>query len=67
MTKISEVKKGDTLIADNRFDCLSAGERIVKERDGGLFVVCSMGCHWLDGQVDDWKDGDGKLVGLVKK
>ena len=52
--KVSEVKEGDSLIADNGFTCIH-GEAVVqvfKDRDG-LFVVCDEGKHYLDGQIKE--------------
>lgn len=63
MTKISALKKGDVLIADDGFTCLKNGERVkVGEADGELFVPCKDGKHFLAGQTDD---GD-TLTGLSK-
>jgi hypothetical protein len=63
MTKLSEVSKGDVLIADNWFTCLPAGEHIVHKTDLGLYICCSKGRHYLDGQIDSERN----LVGLKKK
>ena len=78
MTKLSEVSKGDVLIADNCFTCLSAGEHVVHRGFGftcrsagehvvprglGFYICCSEGRHYLYGQVDS----EGNLVGLKKK
>jgi hypothetical protein len=60
---ISQIKPGDTLIADDGFDCLDTGQSVVVQDDGdGLFVPCRCGRHGLDGQLDF--DGNGNLVGL---
>jgi hypothetical protein len=60
---ISQIKPGDTLIADDGFDCLEHGQSVVVEADGDyLFVPCKCGRHGLDGQLDF--GGNGNLVGL---
>lgn len=59
---LEDLKAGDTLFADDGFDCLEAGPVKVEEDDGRLYVRCHAGCHYLDGQTDD----EGKLSGLVK-
>lgn len=60
--KLSETKVGDKLVADGGFTCIKAGTVEVFEDDGGLFVPCKAGNHYLDGQCDD---GD-HIVGMVK-
>jgi len=62
MTKLSEVKEGDILIADDGFDCLSEGEYTVKNGLRGLCIICDYGNHYLDGQSEN-----GELIGLKKK
>lgn len=63
MTRLSELKRGDVLIADGGFSCLREGEPVaVQEDPSGLFVACKDGQHFLSGQTDD---GD-TLIGLTK-
>lgn len=57
--KIADVKAGDTLIADGGFTCLKAGPVVVEQDDGGKFIPCSDGRHYLAGQADG-----GRYVGL---
>ncbi|ADJ22995.1 hypothetical protein Hden_1182 [Hyphomicrobium denitrificans ATCC 51888] len=58
---ISQVKPGDTLIADDGFSCLDPDQRVtVHSDDCGLFVPCRCGQHYLDGQLN----AVGDLVGL---
>lgn len=66
MTKLSEVREGDVLIADGGFTCVDAGaELIVKAtKNGELYVDCRSDQHALTGQLGD--DGE-TLVGLTKK
>ena len=60
--KLSEVKVGDILVADDGFTCLSANEHCeVKEADG-LYIYCKQGRHYLDGQTCP----HGYLIGLTK-
>lgn len=56
-TKISEIAEGDTLIADDGFECILPGAELVvlSGMDGllgkeGLFVRCAQGKHFLSGQ-----------------
>ncbi|HWT12265.1 MAG TPA: hypothetical protein VN231_05900 [Allosphingosinicella sp.] len=59
----AEVNPGDILIADGDFTCIDAGTRLTVERDlhsPDLYVRCSEGKHYLDGQLDD----QGRYVGL---
>jgi len=64
--KLSELKVGDSLIADEGFSCLLNGECVTVEKDlVNLFVRCSDGKHFLDGQVS-FEDHD-TLIGLTLK
>ena len=60
--KLSELKPGDILIPDGGFTCMKEGARmkVVKDKDGSLFLPCNCGGHSLDGQADDGEH----LVGL---
>jgi hypothetical protein len=61
--KLSDLKPGDTVIADAGFTCMAAGPKIVESDDGrGLYVRCRRGRHYLDGQETD----DDELVGLSR-
>lgn len=62
---VHEVKKGAVLVADGGFTCIRSGAVLtVEEDEDGLFVPCSHGGHYLDGQISD----DGKTyVGLTLK
>ena len=52
--KLSELHEGDKVKFDNGFDCLPSDVHItVCQNDHGLFVPCSEGQHYLDGQADD--------------
>lgn len=62
--KLSDVKVGDTIIADGGFTCMAPGLKVVAEDDGGLFVSCDDGHHYLEGQLAF--DGSGALVGFLK-
>ncbi len=59
---IADVQPGMKLKADAGFTCIADGAVLTIEsnEDGELFVPCSSGRHYLDGQVDS----NGKLVGL---
>ena len=70
--KLSDLKPGMIVLADEGFCCLDAGEYVVQEHNGNLFIPCRGGesdagtdpgyveRHYLDGQVGD----DGELIGL---
>lgn len=52
--KLSELKEGDFVLIDGGFSCLSQGKAQVRADDSGrLFIPCSSGNHYLDGQADD--------------
>lgn len=67
--KLAEVKPGDRLVADGGFTCIKAGAIVtVGESPTGndwpgadLYIPCSHGKHFLDGQEND----AGQCVGLV--
>lgn len=63
--KAAEVEAGSVLKADGGFTCLRAGaERPVEQDDGGLFIRCRSGKHYLDGQRERTARGV-VLVGLA--
>lgn len=51
--KLSQVKMGDTIVADGGFTCMKAGPHKVEGDADGLFVPCSDGKHYLAGQEDE--------------
>lgn len=60
----SSLRAGDKLQADAGFTCVKPGEVLeIKERNGGLYVECEDGDHFLDGQLDF--DDQETLVGLT--
>ena len=61
--KLSELRVGDRLTADASFTCMKAGDvRDVKyHENGGLYIECSHGRHYLEAQAIH----DGSLVGLT--
>ncbi|MCQ8781674.1 hypothetical protein [Mangrovibrevibacter kandeliae] len=60
--RLSDLKAGSQVRLDDGFTCGIAGARVdVAEDEGGLFVACDHGHHYLDGQLAD--DGD-HLVGV---
>lgn len=58
--KLSEVKAGDTIVADGGFTCMEPGPKIVRQAKHGLCINCVDGDHYLSGQADDGEH----LVGL---
>lgn len=61
--RLADVKPDDILITDGGFTCMKSGQhRVHRDQTGNLFIKCSYGNHYLDGQLDD----DGTLVGLTR-
>jgi hypothetical protein len=49
----SNVSEGVTIFTDAGFACIDENSVLVVQRDdGGLFVPCAEGKHYLDGQLD---------------
>ena len=62
---IQQLKAGMTVRIQKGFTCMEPGLKVVeKDGDGSLYVTCSDGKHFLDGQVIDTK---GTLVGIKPK
>ena len=66
--KLIDLKPGDIVIADGGFTCVQEGEHTVHRNPRlpsteGLYIHCTEGEHYLDGQ----EDTDGNLVGLKLK
>jgi len=62
---VEQVKIGDILIADGGFTCLQDRQECkVQETDGELYVACTAGFHFLDGQLNDDLT---EYVGFLKK
>jgi hypothetical protein len=51
--KLSQLNAGDTVTTDSGFSCMKHGAHTVKSDDGRLYVECSHGKHFLDGQEDE--------------
>jgi hypothetical protein len=61
--KLSDVRVGTKLVPDAGFTCMEAGAILeVAEDDKGLFVPCSHGRHYLDGQLEDGVEYIGLVV-----
>ena len=61
--ELSEVRAGTKLRADGGFTCIPEGQELVVQSDhdrSPLYVRCSEGRHFLDGQLNN----DGEYVGL---
>jgi hypothetical protein len=55
------VNIGDVLEADGGFTCIPLGATLVVSSDeGGFFVPCQCGKHYLEGQMAE----DGELIGF---
>lgn len=61
--KLSELKAGDLIELDSEFTCMKGVARICDEQ-GGLYICCSHGKHFLDGEVYD--NYDDSLIGIYK-
>ena len=63
--KLTDVKVGDVLIADGGFTCIKENAELTVEAasNGQLYIPCSAGRHYLDGQV--YMNGE-TLCGLTK-
>jgi len=60
--KTSEVRAGTIVRADSGFTCMSEGLKTVRADEGGLYIPCSAGRHYLDGQLDrDVQDGEAYI------
>ena len=64
MTNLLDIHVGSVLVADDGFNCLNEGQKVVVEMDSdafqpfgrqmhGLFVRCEKGRHYLAGQLDE--------------
>jgi len=53
--KIKDVKEGNVLETDGHFTCMRKGEknRVYKDPNNELFLICDDGRHYLDGQKKD--------------
>lgn len=58
--KLQDLTAGDIVTVDGGFYCMLQGEHIVKETVGGLYLDCSEGSHFLEGQEDE----NGELIGI---
>lgn len=58
--KLKDLKAGDTVIVDGGFTCMKPGHKEVLSDNGGLYLGCDEGVHYLVGQEDE----DGELIGL---
>lgn len=63
--KLSELKEGMYVEVDGGFDCIEAGSRLcVQQHPDGLWIKCTHGQHYLEGQLD-FDDGDS-LIGIYQ-
>lgn len=56
--KVSEVKEGTHLRADDGFTCIEHGAilKVFRNKNGELSVPCSEGGHSLDGQLENGEE-----------
>jgi len=61
---LHNTKAGDTLLADDGFTCIPGdGEVVVQQADDErLYVPCSEGRHYLEGQLNDEMEYVGFLI-----
>lgn len=52
--KVDSINEGSFVEADGDFTCLTHGEvsKVQQDGEGCLFIPCSEGRHYLDGQRD---------------
>lgn len=63
--KLADIKAGDVLYPDEGFECLKFNRRVtVRTDDGGKYVSCTDGNHYLEGQLDH--DDQETIVGLSR-
>ena len=63
MLRYEELKKGDILVPDGGFDCITKNSRKrVEKDDDGFYVTCNEGHHYLEGHFED----DGFVIGFEK-
>lgn len=59
--RYQDLEVGSVIDVDAGFDCVRPGAHVVqKSEDGALYISCTHGKHFLDGQIG----GDGYLVGI---
>lgn len=60
--KVDDAVPGTKVMADGGFGCIEKGEvRTIQKDDEGCYIECTMGKHYLDGQIGE----DDTLVGLI--
>lgn len=59
---INKLKPMQIIVADDGFTCMKAGPKVVRADDGGLFVECGHGHHYLEGQVETNR---GTVIGFT--
>jgi hypothetical protein len=63
--RLDQLSAGDMVLADNGFTCLETGSYVVQaDEDGRLYIPCSHGKHYIDGQVS-FSD-ENEIIGLTK-
>lgn len=63
--KLGDIGAGDMVITDDAFTCIAPGMTSVVHHDDGsdeLYIHCSHGRHYLNGQLND----DDEYVGLQR-
>lgn len=55
--KLSELKEGQTIYADQDFTCLSPSAHTIHSKDGYLYVNCNCGMHSLNDDEGDYLVG----------
>jgi len=60
--KFSDLKDGDVVFSDGEDHCLPRGYMTVFTGKSGLYVICTGGSHYLDGNIGP----DGFLIGFTR-
>jgi hypothetical protein len=61
--RLDKLKKGDTILVDDGFSCMEPWSmHLVEENTNGLYVLCTDGSHYLEGQMTQ----DKVLIGIYQ-
>ena len=59
--RLTDLRPGMIIYADRGFTCVREGHKVVQQdREGSLYITCTSGRHYLDGQ----ENAQGELVGI---
>jgi hypothetical protein len=61
--RLSELKAGDLVKIAAGFECIAEGTHTVQACEGGFYLTCNEGYHFLEGQLAD-EETDDSLIGI---